>query len=423
MMNRIGAGIVCALACSAGAMLVSGPARAAGFYIPEVGTPVSLGTGAVANPTNIYSADAAWTNPAGMTALRSNSWVAGFQAITPEMKFDSSVATGGGDDGGNAGNVAAIPSFFYARKLNDAAHFGLAVTAPMGGGVNYGEGFVGRYQANRAELAAVAVSPSLAYRVNEHLSVGAGVSIIETLFSESIAINQAAVTGVPGTPDGTVRFDNGDDLGYQPYLGLMAQLTERVRLGVVYRAEMDVELGADLNFRNLVFATPAVNGIDIGWDNPQWLEGGLHIKLDGGNSLFMNVGWQDWSAFSDNQLAFDTATTLAHTLERHWKDTWHAGLAYTRLTGEKRGYSAAFAWDASPVTDRYRTFDLPVDEVYKVSGSYFWQGEGKCAYSLGATLYLMGDGEIDQTSQGVRVAGEFDTNHVLFVGGTVRREF
>ena len=51
------------------ACLQSQPAEAAGFYFPEVGTPSSLGTGGVANATNTYGADAAWTNPAGMTAL------------------------------------------------------------------------------------------------------------------------------------------------------------------------------------------------------------------------------------------------------------------------------------------------------------------------------------------------------------------
>ena len=44
-------------------------AFAAGFYISEVGTPGSLGSAGVINPTNTYTADAAWTNPAGMTGL------------------------------------------------------------------------------------------------------------------------------------------------------------------------------------------------------------------------------------------------------------------------------------------------------------------------------------------------------------------
>ena len=44
-------------------------------------------------------------------------------------------------------------------------------------------------------------------------------------------------------------------------------------------------------------------------------------------------------------------------------------------------------------------------------------------YALGATLIYLGDGKVDQTAQGVRFKGEFDTNYALFVDGTVRYEF
>ena len=54
-------------------------AQAAGFYISEVGTPGSLGTAGVANTVNTYSADAAWTNPAGMTGLKEDEMLTGFQ--------------------------------------------------------------------------------------------------------------------------------------------------------------------------------------------------------------------------------------------------------------------------------------------------------------------------------------------------------
>ncbi len=68
------------------------PLLAAAFYLDEVGTPVSLGTAGVANPTNTSSADAAWTNPAGMTAINDDHILSGLMVIIPEIEFDSSVA-------------------------------------------------------------------------------------------------------------------------------------------------------------------------------------------------------------------------------------------------------------------------------------------------------------------------------------------
>ncbi|MFQ5643996.1 MAG: OmpP1/FadL family transporter [Thiogranum sp.] len=247
------------------------------------------------------------SNPAGMTGLEQDELTAGFQVVVARVKFDSSTATGGGRDGGNAGNTAFIPSFFYVNKLNARTRLGLSLLAPQGGGVNYGDDFVGRYQTSRATLAAVGISPSVGFRLTDDLSVGAGVSIVYTKFEQKIAINQAALVG-PGTPDGAVRFDNATDWGYQPFVGLTWQATDRVLLGLVYRAEMDVNLKGDVNFRSLVIPAPDVKKVNIDWDNPQWLEGGVKYKLSDKDFLFMNAGWQDWSTFSKNKLAFAGGT-------------------------------------------------------------------------------------------------------------------
>ena len=107
-------------------------AQAAGFYLQEIGTPHSLGTAGVANSTNTSGADASWSNPAGMVYLQEDQVFAGFQAVIPNMEFDTSIATGGGGDGGNAGILAAVPSFFYVHKYSDRLSFGLSVAGTMG---------------------------------------------------------------------------------------------------------------------------------------------------------------------------------------------------------------------------------------------------------------------------------------------------
>jgi len=400
--------------------LLSQPVVAAGFYFPEVGTPSSLGTGGVANATNIYGADASWTNPAGMTALKEDRIFAGLQVVAPKIEFDSSVATGGGGNGGNAGETAFIPSFFYLKKLSDRTRLGFSITAPLGGGVDYGDNFAGRYETINAFLEGVAFSPSIGYEVNEQLSLGAGVSFIYTHYEQDIAINPALpfVTTVNGG-DGKLKIEDADDWGYQPFLGLTYRLSDRVLLGTVYRAEMDVDLEGDVKYRNLV-TTPSVNSVDISWDNPQTLEAGLSYQLTDEKTLFFNMGWQDWSEFSDNELAFTDAGVA--TLDRNWQDTWHAGIAYAHLKN-RQGYSIGFSYESSPVDDDDRTFDLPVDELYRFSASYSWSGGRRLDYSLGGSLTVFGDTKIDNTVQGVRVRGDFDNNHLLFLGGTLRYVF
>ncbi len=411
------------IGCSA--LLLTVSAQSAGFYISEVGTPGSLGTAGVANPVNTISADSSWTNPAGMTGLEQDEMLAGMQLVVPKIEFDSSVAEAGGSDGGNAGNIAAIPSFFMVKKLNDRVRLGFSLVAPQGGAMNYSDNFVGRYGATKVSLAAIGGSPSIAYKVNDRLSLGGGVSIIYTQFEESIAINQSALIPGPGTlPDGKVKFDNMTDLGYQPFVGLTYYLSDSLMLGVVYRAEMDVNLEGDLNFRSLAFPTPPANDIEIDWDNPQVLKAGLRYEFAPGKRLMFSADWEDWSAFSKNQLAITGGVVNpAGVLERNFKDTWSAGVAFVDMSNKTRGYSVGFSYDSSPVSNKDRTIDLPFDETYKLSAAYAWTGSKQLDFGLGATLLYFGEGKVDQTAQGVRFKGKFDTNMALFLGGTLRYVF
>ncbi len=98
-------------------LLATTSAFAGGIYLSELGTPASLGTAGSVNVTNNRSADAVFTNPAGMTGIKEDVLLGGFQLVIPQIRFDSDIAEAGGSDGGNAGSLAAIPSLFVVKKL------------------------------------------------------------------------------------------------------------------------------------------------------------------------------------------------------------------------------------------------------------------------------------------------------------------
>ena len=414
-------GTICKSVFSVVVMLATQSVLAAGFYLSEVGTPLSLGTAGAANPTNNIGADSSWANPAGMTGLDKSSLIGGLQVVAPNIRFDSSVAEAGGSDGGNAGNVVAIPSFFYVNAVTDRLRLGISTAGLMGGGVDYGDSFVGRYATTLAELGAVGISPAIAYKVNDKFSVGAGVSIVYTRFDMDVAINQSAV----GASDGKLKIVKADDWGYQPYLGLTWHVTDRAMLGFVYRAEMDVNLEGDVKIHdwNLPIPKPKANSIDVDWNNPQTAKLGLKYRLDEKNLLFLSAGWEDWSRFSHNTLAMKGgALNPEIRLDRKFDDTWNAAIALAHHEGG-HATSIGFAYESSPVDDKHRTLDLPFEELYKVSFAYGWEGHKDLDFSLGSTVYLIGDAKIKQESQGVEVKGKYDTNYIVFFGGTVRYRF
>ena len=421
-MKHISLGAICKSVSSVVVVLATQSALAAGFYISEVGTPLSLGTAGVANPTNTIGADSVWTNPAGMTGLNHTSLVGGFQVVVPNVRFDSSNATtASGNDGGNAGNAVPVPSFFYVNAVTDRLRLGISSAGIMGGGVDYGDRFVGRYSTSLAELGAVGISPAIGFKVNDRFSVGAGVSIVYSRFDMDVAINQSAVNA----KDGKFKIVKADDWGYQPYVGLTYHLTQRAMLGLVYRAEMDVNLKGDVKIHNwrLPVNKPKADDIDVDWDNPQTAKVGMEYILDDKNIMFLSAGWEDWSKFSENTLALKGGEFNPEIrLDRKMDDTWNAGIALAHHEGD-HVTTIGLAYESSPVSDRHRTLDLPFEELYKLSFAYGWKGHKRLDFSLGGTVYLIGDAKIDQTSQGERTVGKYDTNYILFLGGTARYRF
>ena len=395
---------------------------AGGFYIQELGTPNSIGTAGSARTTNNVAAEAAFGNPAGMTGIERDEFLLGSQVLIPNVKFDSDIATAGGSDGGNSGNTAVIPSLFVVKTISDKSRLGFSVVAPLGGGVEYGDNFVGRYSTQEAALQGVAISPSFGYQVNDKLSIGAGVSFLYTLFEMDVAINQSII----GAPDGKAEIEDADDWGYQLFFGTQYQLTDKTLLGLVYRSEAEIDLSGDFKIKNTVLPFTPSGNVSAGWDNPQLLEVGIKHEITNDKVIYLQAGWEDWSTFSENTFQISGSGALGvrtvAELDRKFKDTWRVGIGMGFKSGQNT-YLIGTSYDSSPVSDSNRTFDLPLDEQLRFSGAIIHDEDDRKNYALSASFVYFGDGKVDQVSQGVRAKGEFDDNWGVFLGGTYRFQF
>ena len=409
-------------------------AFAAGLYLSQLNSPVSLGTAGVNNVINNLSADAAYTNPAGMTGIERDTVMPGFQLLIPQVTFDASIAEAGGDDGTNVGAIALIPGFNAVKVLSDKWRLGLAVTAPLGGGVDYGDNFVGRYQATRSFLAGLGISPSLGYKINDKVSVGLGVSAIYTNMDLDIAINRNALAPGPGSLlDGKISIDKIDDWSAQGFAGITWQVTDKAMIGFVYRTKSEIDLEGDLAINgapliNQITGSP--DTVKVSFDVVPLYAVGLAYDVSDNLRIIADFDYEEWSEFSDNYISVNIASnSLTTALDRNWQDTWHAGVGVIYKTdvsitpGPVSYISAGVAYDSSPVEDEDRTFDLPADEQLKVGTSYSRIVNDNLGWGLGFSYVWLGEGKIDQTAQGVRVQGEFVTNYFVSFGGNVRYLF
>ena len=147
-------------------------ARGAALELYETGAP-DLGTASAGRAAMASDASTAAANPAGMTQLDRTQLLTASGALLPFTNFDlAPQTTTKGTAGGNAGVFSPWGAFFYVYKLSERVRLGVALYSDYGLAVDYSTQWAGRYYATRESLFSGKLAPSIAYALNDWLSVG-----------------------------------------------------------------------------------------------------------------------------------------------------------------------------------------------------------------------------------------------------------
>jgi len=128
-----------------------------------------------------------------------------------------------------------------------------------------------------------------------------------------------------------------------------------------------------------------------------------------------NIGWQEQSEFGKTGISLGSPTAPNLTADRNFDNTWHYAIGTQYRIDAPWLLSVGFAYDESPVDDKDRTPDMPVDRQYRyATGLQYDMNED---VTVGAAYVFLdaGDNKINQskTSGGV-LKGKYDTYYVNF---------
>lgn len=383
----------------------------------EVGT-ASAGLAATANRASI-----AGTNPAGMTRLNRSELMAGFQPMYMDSKFDLDSATYGSDDGGQNGGFIPSGSMFYVHNYSPDIKLGIALGSYKGLGLDYGDSWAGRYFVTEAELLTFAINPSIAFKVNEKLSVGLGFDILYSTLDQTMAFNNNPF-GVGSSPDGKIKLEDSD-IGYGYNIGLLYEFSDRTRVGIHYRSKIDVEFEDALNLKGVLPIVPGLStntDADIEMTSPQSLMLSGYHELDSQWTLVANLGWQNWSEFGKSELTLNNLNKNIKT-DRNFDDTYHVALGVRYQFSDDWILLSGIAYDTSPVSKSERTMDMPLDRQvrYGLGAEYLMNDD--VTVMVGYELMDVGDASINQT-RGIldndTIQGNFETNylHILTINAS-----
>jgi long-chain fatty acid transport protein len=403
-------------------LLLVQPAWGAGIWLYEAGTP-DLGTAAAGRAAMASDASTAGTNPAGMTRLDRSQMLTAVQGLYINSRFDTELSGFGGGDGGNAGGFVPSGSLHYVHRVTDDLRLGVSAGSYFGLGADHGDDWAGRYYIIEAKFRTLGVNPGAGYRVNNWLSVGAGVSILYANLDQKAAVNNSAVPGQAGLADGKLEVD-ADDVGYGFNLGILVSPWGTTRFGLTYRSGIDLKFEDAVSLKNI---GPVLQGllnvsglagskVDIDMTIPQALMFSAYHQLTDRWAVMGNIGWQDWSEFGKKDLTLRSTTSTTFTKDLDFDDTWHFALGAQYRFAERWLWSVGAAYDTSPTDENNRTPSLPLDRQIRIGTGIQYDWNKDITVGVAYEYLDAGDAKIDQQGGPLQgpLKGEYDTNVIQF---------
>ena len=308
--------------------------HASALYFYEIGTEDTALAGA-GQAARAQDASTIVTNPAGMTRLPDHMFTGGLQALGGDIDYqlDNSAQR----SPGNVMNVMPNASSFYSQKINDDLYAGIGLYGNYGLGIDFGN-WAGERLVKKSTLMAMTLSPSLAYKLSDRVSIGASANINYGFLS--------LTRDVDGVDD--KQKDHDWAMSYR--LGLLMQLTDQTRAGVTWNSKTEYDFNIDgkarlPNLPNVQYDLPITAQVNA----PQQIMLSLVHDINKQWSVMGDLGWQDWSEFGAPQI-----TVVGQQVDKssRMKDTWHTALGVQYRPTDQWRLNAGVAFDSTPYNDQ-----------------------------------------------------------------------
>ncbi|QGW66575.1 hypothetical protein GOY17_17750 [Lysobacter soli] len=423
-----------ALAFGIAGALAVGQAQASGFQLKE-NSVKSMGAAFAGAGVNETDSSVVANNPATMARFSGTTMQVDVTAIdlSYEFKGTGTDALGRpltGGNGGDAGDIAAVPALSVIHKLDNGLAFGAMVSAPFGLKTEYDDNWQGRYFAHTSDVEIIDLTLAAALDiVPDRFSVGAGIiySRADVTLSKSVDFGSLLFANTatrplpfarPQAADGFAEIQ-GDDTGFGWTVGANLKPTDKLAIGVSYRSEIDYELEGTAdwtvpgNVAAVFAASPTTrplfqDGAALAkLTTPSVLNVDLRYDFTDSFSMMASYAETGWESLREVRIEF--ANPDPDSVEPfNWKDTTFASLGAEYKLNESWTLRGGVAYDETPTHIETRTPRLPDANRMWYSLGASWAATQALEVNFGYTRIEPNSPKIDITSGGSTLVGPFD---------------
>jgi len=345
--------------------IASASALANGIAINEQSASAA-GTAFAGRNSSVLNASTLFSNPAGLVKLKRSEVSGGIAIIDTSVDIDDTQGSNAGTNEGDSVPLNIIPFGYFSQPLNDDFAAGIGLYVPYGIVNDYESTFQGASHGSKSKVQVVTLQPTLAYRINDYVSVGAGPTINQL---KGVLENTLTTGGLLGSTGDTQISVEGDDVAVGYNIGALFDVTHNTSWGLTYHSKVDYTLKGHTKVEN----SPLIFGLDGRYDArlsitlPEWLDTSVTHKFDAKWTGYIGAVWTRWSRLEaievrntgvPSGVVGDNFQTLREELQ--WHDTWAGSIGAAYQLNPQWVLRSGIGYDPSPTTNDHRTVRIPV---------------------------------------------------------------
>lgn len=334
-------------------------------------------------------------NPAAMTqmpGIQIELVAAGVLPYAAHTVTSGTLAVLGG--AGDSGDDALVPSGYASWQINPNLWLGLSINAPFGLSVSFPDAWAGRTYAADTSLKTYNATPTIAWRINDWISVGAGVQF---------QYGKADLSSGLPTGLGQQLNINGDGWGYGFTAGLTLTPTPTTTIGVGYRSAINQKIDGTLSLPSGAlflppFSTPGPVSTELAL--PDTVTFGLRQKIGPRWTALATLEWSNWSRIGTSTVVHPNGAPAQVVLNNvslpfQYSDGWFYSIGAEYQWNEQLALRAGVGYEKSPITDSVRTPRLPDNDRVWLSAGLTYNATRSLAFDLAYSHLFVKDTPID----------------------------
>lgn len=249
---------------------------------------------------------------------------------------------------------SVVPAIYASWQVRPDLWLGLSVNAPFGLSVSFPTLWPGRNYAQDTTLKTYNATPSIAYRVNDWLSVGVGLQIEYATASFS--------SGLTLEPLASLLLE-GNGWGIGATAGVTIKPGPNTVIGIGWRSAINQKISGTIALPVLPFTSPS-GPVHTTLRLPDIVSLGIRQRIDPKVTLLGTVEWTNWSQIGTSTVYLPSGASAVVlgknlTLPFQYRDGWLFSSGVEYAWRPDTTLRAGLGYEISPIDTAVRTPRLP----------------------------------------------------------------